>query len=183
MSYFRYFRPFYLFGVKFKSTYSLKPCCLTTVQWSFLWQALWTLPCCKNIDVNRLNFKIMHWVIPSFLFYYTIILEYIVAYQAHPALVKQSNIGPYFSILSSLSVCIRLARVLRKSCACHQCQLHLFTDYKGLTACVSSRPGAKAVLRRPRLAGTQQYIWGHLCELQSNHLYSSHAIVNGDKMT
>ncbi len=39
--------------------------------------------------------------------------------------------------LSSLSVCIRT---------------------KGLTARVSSRPEAKAVLRRPRLAGTRQYI-------------------------
>ncbi len=29
---------------------------------------------------------------------------------------------------------------------------------KGLTARVSSRPGAKAVLRRPRPAGTRQYI-------------------------
>ncbi len=49
---------------------------------------------------------------------------------ANPALVKQVSYWPVFFLN--------------------------FTN--GLTALVSLRPGAKVVLRRPRLAGTHQYI-------------------------
>ncbi len=57
-----------------------------------------------------------------------------VACQAHPVLVK---IG---LDIVSLLVCIRLVKA------------------KGLTARVSSRPGAKAAFRRPRPTGTRQYL-------------------------
>ena len=61
----------------------------------------------------------------------------IVACQAHPALVKLGLVLARLFHFNSLLVCIRLI--------------------KGLTARVSSRPGAMAVLRRPRPAGTRQY--------------------------
>ncbi len=59
---------------------------------------------------------------------------YIVACQAHPALVKQVSNWPVF---------VKFLVVWRT---------------KGSLARLSSRPGAEAVLRRPRIPGTRQYI-------------------------
>ena len=53
-----------------------------------------------------------------------------------------------FLILSSLSVCVHLDKVLRT---------------KRSLARVLSRPGAKAVLRGPRLTGTRQYLFFRTC--------------------
>ncbi len=77
-----------------------------------------------------------------------------------PCLSKTGLILARIFNFNGLSVCIRLVRTLRMS-------WRLLTSVrtsppidrlKGLTARVSSRPGAKAVLRRPRPAGTQQYV-------------------------
>ncbi len=90
-------------------------------------------------------------------------IEYIVACQAHPALVKIGLVLARIFHFNSLLVCIRLVKVLHTSCVCHnRLVVHppwldsgLVTSVrtKGLTAHVSSRHGAKTVLRRPRPTG------------------------------
>ena len=60
--------------------------------------------------------------------------------QAHPALIKIGLVLARLFHFNSLLVCIRCVRT------------------KGLTDCVSSRPGAMAALWRPHPAGTRQYI-------------------------
>ena len=82
-------------------------------------------------------------------------MDYIVTCQAHPVLVNRSSVAPYFLILSGLSVCKpylswRLPISVRSSPP--------VDGLKDPWPRVLSRPGAKAVRRRPRLAGTRQYI-------------------------
>ena len=60
------------------------------------------------------------------------------ACQAHPALVKTGLILARIFHFNGLLVCIRLVKA------------------KGLTARVSSQPGAKAGFRRPRPTGMRQ---------------------------
>ncbi len=74
-----------------------------------------------------------------------------------PCLSKTGLISArIFLIFNNLSICIRLVKALHKSCACATQQVGGSLSVLGLVH--PSCPGAKAVLRRPRLAGTRQYI-------------------------